>query len=140
MKRLFLGLMVISFLYPAKLDVFKIYPIKKELCVYRGCGYWGSNTLDISNMNLDSLVGISDLYVDFEDTYIQITKVPRLRILAHNNNISTLPHELDKLSLIALDVNNNNDIRIPKWIFREGKFYVYYGDSLHNGYKKRFIL
>ena len=125
MKILFCLLLSYVSLSPAFLNPYKIYPIVKEICTYRGVSYEGSNTIDLSNMDLESLNGISVLLVELDGEEVWIDQVPRLRIVASNNKLKSIPGELKMLNCIAIDLTHNDELEIPDWMWESKQFHLY---------------
>lgn len=114
----------------AILNPYKIYPIIQEICVFRGHAYTGSNTIDLSHMDLDSLADITDILVEFNKKITWLVDVPRVRILANNNNLKTLPREILNIDLVCLDVTHNDELIVPDWFVHNGRFYFYRSNTV----------
>lgn len=110
-------------------DLHGIYKVHDEICTFRGSSYTGSVVLDVSGQDLDSLDGISKLVICYNKLIWFLSSVPRVNIIASNNNLKTLPKELMKLNLISIDVAENPEFKIPKWVFEKANFRVYYSTN-----------
>lgn len=126
MKYLFLLVIIgSSSVQCVQLNHDKVYPIISEICTFRGCSYTGSNTLDLSCMELNSIVGITKLLVEYNNELLYLSEISRLRILLNDNCLETIPKEILELNILSMDVTNNNDLEVPDWLIENHNFYFY---------------
>lgn len=115
-----------SNLHSSILDKEKIYEVVDYGYSICCCFFPSILFLDLSNQNLDSLDGIDQLLVGYDNQIYPITSVKKLVINAQNNDIWYLPREITLLNLLSIDLRGNKNLFVNKYVeqnLKNCKFY-----------------
>ncbi len=74
------------------------------------------NVMDLSSKNLDNIENIQYLVVKHNGNYTLLKSVKNLYLKLNNNNLKTLPKGVQSLDLVKLNVKNNKNLILPKWL------------------------
>ena len=122
----FLCILVVSgcSLSAGYIKIEEIHEVTIELYMSRGEMYDYSTILDLGNMNLEGLDGISDIVVSIDQSWQHIRDLRNVYVVANNNTIKTIPKEILKIDLAGLSLKGNNDFIVPEWFCKRFGFLV----------------